>query len=846
MDKISIIPSAGLSAVGLGLVFAAAPIWAAPEETVSYDDFVRPFFESHCIECHGPDKDRGDLRLDTLGTDFSDSLDFGLWIEVMDNINLDEMPPDDEPRPDAHDARLVANWIAGELRKAERKALSRGGRVLMRRLNRAEYVNTVEDLLRLDLLPSEDPTEVLPPDGTAEGFDKVSAALMLDPSLLGKYYDVAEMLAEKALVDGPPPMETATVRVDFGRDSEDRASTDLAEGIMSIVRENDIAMMGEDVRMRHDLRFPESRKYIPVEGRYRFRIRAAGDPGESGEPIRMRISQQHPIEDLAFDTVITVEATPDDPRVYEFTAPRDPRSGHWRIEFLNGRERGHINPVYWGARDIMKDHAKEGNFKGVLRLQGRKKLEGGHDGGSLDPVWATPGKLPKLHLDWVEVTGPLYDQWPPKSHEFLMTGVDPAKATIDDARAILQNFMPRAFRRPVEAGEIEPILALVEEELAHEASFLDAIRVGVSAVLTSPGFLYLHEPSASREEERAPLNDWELASRLSYFLWSSMPDVELFELASAGELSKPEVLDAQVARMLEDPKAEAFVEGFGAQWLRTEEFRKFTPDENLYKDYTPELGEAMVHEALSFFREILRSDRPVYDFIDSDWTMLNERLAEFYGIDGVEGKEFRSVPVPAESRRGGLLGMAGVAMHGSDGNRTKPVTRAVYVREVLFNDPPNPPPPNAGEIEPNIKGENLTVRERLIQHKQIESCASCHERLDPYGLALENFNVIGLWREQQDGEDFRGNNTPEIVISGKLPNGKAYESYEEYKALLLEQKDRLVRGLAEKMIIYALGRPVEPTDRSMVDRLTERAIADNYSMKSLIHGLVFSEAFQSK
>ena len=226
--------------------------------------------------------------------------------------------------------------------------------------------------------------------------------------------------------------------------------------------------------------------------------------------------------------------------------------------------------------------------------------------------------------------------------------------------------------------------------------------------------------------------------------------------------------------------------------------------------------------------------------------MLNDRLAEFYGIDGVEGKEFRLVPIPAESRRGGLLGMAGVAMHGSDGNRTKPVTRAVYVREVLFNDPPNPPPPNAGEIEPNIKGENLTVRERLIQHKQIESCASCHERLDPYGLALENFNVIGLWREQQDGEDFRGNNTPEIVISGKLPNGKAYESYEEYKALLLEQKDRLVRGLAEKMIIYALGRPVEPTDRSMVDRLTERAIADNYSMKSLIHGLVFSEAFQSK
>jgi len=811
-----------------------------------YPDLVRPFLETHCFECHGPDKDKGDLRLDTLPADFHDPQAAGMWIEVMDNLNLGEMPPEDEPRPDADELREVASWIAAELKRAERESLARGGRVLMRRLNRAEYVNTVRDLLHLDLLPSEDPTKILPPDGTAEGFDKVSAALMVDPSLLEKYYDVAVTLADKAIVEGPQPRETKTVRLDFGRDSKDRASTDLAEEITAIVHEDDIAMMGEKTHLRHDLKFPDDRTYVPIEGRYTIRLRLAGDPGAAGEPIRVRLHQSHPIEELAFREEFVVDAPPESPKVYEFTSPRDPRSGHWHLEFLNGREKGHANPVFWHAFREGRDLGKKKDFKGVLRLQARTKLEGGHDGGSPDPVWADPAALPKLHLDWIEVEGPLYDQWPPKSHQVLLGDLDPETATASDARVILERFMPRAFRRPVETAEIEPILGLVEEELDHGGSFLDALRVGLSAVLTSPAFLYIHEPSASAAESRAPLNDFELASRLSYFLWSSMPDRELFELASAGRLSELEVLESQVARMLRDPKAEAFVAGFGGQWLRTAEFRKFAPDEKLYNNYTPELGEAMVEEALAFFREVLESGRPVHEFIDSDWTMLNDKLAAFYGIDGVEGREFRPVKLPADSPRGGLLGMAGVAMHGSDGNRTKPVTRAVYVREVLFNDPPDPPPPNAGEIEPNIKGENLTVRERLIQHQQIESCAACHRGLDPYGLALENFNVIGEWRERQDGEDFRGGNRPPIEVSGKLPNGAAFATFEEYKARLSEQKDRLVQGLAEKLIIYSLGRPLEPTDRGLVDQLTARAIDDGYSLESLITGLVLSDTFGSK
>ena len=325
-----------------------------------------------------------------------------------------------------------------------------------------------------------------------------------------------------------------------------------------------------------------------------------------------------------------------------------------------------------------------------------------------------------------------------------------------------------------------------------------------------------------------------------------MPDDQLFALAKAGKLRDANTLTAQVDRMIADPKAAGLVDGFGSQWLKTAEFRNFMPDMYLYKQYDDELGEAMVGEALAFFDEILRRDEPAFSVIDSDWTMLNERLAEFYGIDDVMGDDFRRVQLPSDSPRGGILAMAGVAMAGSDGIRTKPVHRGAYVRDVLFNDPPPPPPPNAGEVEPNIEGENLTVRERLIQHQQIKSCAACHRSIDSYGLAMENFNVIGAWRTKQDGEDFRSNKAPPIDASGTLPNGESFEDFQQFKALLLSQKERFARGLSEKMLVYALGRPVEPTDRRLVDSLATRMEENNYTLRSLIQGIVTSDAFLTK
>ncbi len=815
---------------------------------------VASFFRDYCVACHGADLQEAELRLDNLTADFASSTTVTKWIEVMDRVNLGEMPPPSEPRPDVDEVRELASWIASELRRAEKQRLSIGGRVLMRRMNRTEYINTISDLLQIEFLPSEDPTEILPPDGTAEGFDKVSAALMLDPSLLDNYLTVAQQVAQKAIVEGPPPFETRTMRLDFGPDSQERTVQELANQITSVVRENDIGMMGETLHLRRDLRYPDTNTTIPVEGKYRIRFRAAGDPGEAGETLKLRIAQQHPVESLSFEQEFVIDAAPDRPQVYETIAVRGPDSKHWRLEFLSGRQLGHANPVYWHVFREGRDAGRRGDLATVLRLESRKKLEGGHDNNSPDPIWADPSKLPKLYLDWFEVEGPLYDNWPPQSHQLLLFKGDAGEHDVDYVREIFTQFLPRAFRRPVAEEEAEPYVELVAGELERGATFHDAVRLGLTAVLSSPAFLYIHEPDVQEAHESGtenqrdphPINDYELASRLSYFLWSSMPDAELFELAESERLSDKNVLEAQVDRMLADPKAEAFVQGFGAQWLRTGEFRNFTPDEKLYPQYTPELGEAMVQESLAFFREVLMNDRPVHEFIDSDWTFLNEPLAKHYGIDGVTGDEFRRVELAADSYRGGLLGMAGIAMWGSDGNRTKPVSRAVYVREVLFNDPPDPPPPNVGEIEPNIEGEKLTVRERLIQHQQIESCAGCHRGLDPYGIALENFNVIGLWRDRQDGEDFRGGNRPEVDPSGRLPNGDTFETYDEYKALLLAQRDRLNRGLAEKMIVYAMGRPVEPSDRGFVDSLTRHMSRNDYTMRSLMKGLILSDKFLEK
>lgn len=447
-------------------------------------------------------------------------------------------------------------------------------------------------------------------------------------------------------------------------------------------------------------------------------------------------------------------------------------------------------------------------------------------------------QFPVLHFDKVEIEGPIESEWPPKSHQALFFAGD---ARSDEAyvREIFARFLPRAYRRPVSGEEVESLAAEVWEAVrSKRMTFTQAVRQGLARVLCSSGFWFLE-----RDAPSAPA--YALASRLSYFLWSTMPDDELLSLAASGKLVDNTVLGAQVDRMLKDPRISQLVRNFGGQWLGVREFGSDEPAKD-YKDYDAALKEAGRGEAYAFFAEVLRQNLPVTTFIDSDFAVLNERLAKHYGIEGVSGPEFRRVPLKPEHHRGGVLGMAGLLTYLADGTRTLPMRRGTWVLANFFNDPPGNPPANAGEIQPNTAGQNLTVRERLQRHRDEETCASCHAKLDPYGLALENYDAIGAWRDRANGEGFKGKNVPVIDASGTFPDGRSFQTIEEYKALLLDQKDAFARCLAIKMLTYALCRPVGYTDHGTVDALVAGLKQNEYRIQALVKGIILSPSFQTK
>ncbi len=834
-----------LLAACVGLASNVAGRDDALADPATHASKVRPFLETHCVKCHGPEKEKGDLRLDTLPVDFTDREALAKWLEVMDNINLGEMPPEDEPTPTVEEIDTVARWIAAEFRNAEKAARGTGGRVMIRRLSRTEYANTVRDLLRVRFLPGEGPLDLLPPGGTLDGFDKLSKALLLDPSLMSQYFEVAALVADKAIITGPPPVPTRRNRMEY----EDTSGgiQYIKEGRDTIVTDDGIISMNSGMRSDEMLRHPWNDRLIPIRGTYTMRLRVGADPGARGEPIYLRITRNGDGELWAGK----VRGTLENPEIIEITRAFDtPGSDEIQVRIENPAEFQRVNYFHSQLSRQAEEAISSGNAVGGGRIRARLGAEGMIGLSRPHPDSLDTTDYPRVFFDWIEMEGPLYEQWPPESTEQLFTHDigNQAEWTTEHAREIFARLLPRAFRRPVDGEEIDRVTDIVRGEIDAGESFPEAVKAGLIATLCSPSFLLLFEGAA--DEQTRPLVGHEIATRLSYFLWSSLPDETLDALAASGELSDPAIRAAQVDRLLADPRAEALVEGFATQWLKASEFDRFAVDRQLYRDYyaveNAGLNEAINTEPLAFFREILRADLPVTDFLDADWTMANETLAAWYGLPRVDGEEFRPVSLPADSPRGGLVAMAAVHKWGSDGNRTKPVERGKYLLDVLFNDPPNPPPPNAGEVEPNVDGENLTVRQRLDQHRVIESCRACHARIDPYGLALENFNVVGKWRTKQDGERGYWPDTAVIDAGGTFPNGLSFANVGEFRAGLADQSDRFLRGLAEKMLTYALGRGVEASDRSLVDRLVAEMKTHDLTFRSLIKAIVADETFARK
>lgn len=782
---------------------ASIPAPAAPANTAALPASVRPFLEKHCFDCHGDTEQKGGLRLDTYSTDLSKPSVEATWTDVFDRISNGSMPPKKKSRPPVDQSQQVLATLKSSLNAADMSRRNAAqGRVVLRRLNRSEYENTVRDLLGV----STDLKDVLPEDTSSMGFDNVASALNVSSVLMERYLEAADLALDEALRSGPKP-EEKDVKVDFAFDARDAKDYRWHTGVEVLPDKTFVFYNSGESPISCD----KARVKIPGKYKLSFKVYAY----RSKEPIAFRLLAGPLNYSGAKNHLIRFFDAPAD--------EKNPRTIEW------------------------VDHLpKNGTFRVVPFELGRREL------GTPEKVKAWEG--PGLAVKDVEVVGPIYESWPPASYTQIYGDVDPAKGTVADAAKILKKFVPRAFRRPVEMPELQPFVDLAKAQLAAGETFEAAIRASLKAVLCSPEFLFL-------KETQGKLDDWSLASRLSYFLWSSQPDAQLFQLAANHTLSKPEVLRAQTDRLLNDPRANAFVVNFTGQWLSLRQIDATSPDTRLYRKFDDLVQWSMLQETQQFFATILHDDLSVSTFIDSDFSILNQPLATLYNIDGIAGTEPRKVKLPPGSHRGGLLGQGAILKVTANGTSTSPVVRGAWVMRNIVGRPPQPPPPNVPAIEPDVRGA-VSIRDILAKHRTQAVCASCHATIDPPGFALESFDVIGGWREnyhtfggglQKDDKNMNGKPankwakpyTP-VDASGEMPGGKAFKDFDDFKKVLMKEKDQVARCLTEKLLTYATGAGLDFADRDSVDSILKRVNERKGGLKTLVHEVVESTVFTNK
>jgi hypothetical protein len=861
-----------LARILIPLVFAQG-LHAATD----FDREVLPFLKQHCYSCHDARKAKAGFRIDKLGTDFLSGKTADEWHEVSNQINSGEMPPKDTPRPDANAAFAVVEWVGENLKNAEREARMAGGRILMRRLNRQEYANTAGDLFRLDPNFVEKLRRELPADGKAEGFDRISSALFFDQTQMLGYLDWAGQIAREAVQSAPPKAETYVYEPEKHLNRNESPTVEVAQAIEHQIplgptfyekKATGVEMWaGHGGKPDEDKTWamvpygprPDLTKLVTQDGYYRVRVHAGASPGARGTPVVMRFTYAPgtPLESIHDITIKGTLEKPDMAEALLFLRTGQPDQQKPFVPTWNGIHNLRVNNPEWAAvhlrwlvvqGKIQKAVAARDDTE-VSRLKVERERVLKDLNAFTGPRWIphpthNVETAPRLFLDKIEVEGPFPKEWPPASH--IALGLDD-KTTHDEngLRSVFARLLPRAYRRPVEQAEVDKFVRIAASGMRREKiPFFDALRLGLQTMLCAPGFVFIQEPqpsAAATAQGTRPLTDFELASRLSYFLWSSLPDDALLSLAAQGVLKQPAPLRAEVTRMLADPKSRRFVENFAGQWLDVEQFGSVEPAKE-YKGYDAALKAASREEPLRFFQQVLTENLPVASFLDSDFLVINERLARHYGIEGVSGEAFQKVALKPEHHRGGVLGMAGLMTLLADGTRTLPVRRGAWVLEKLLNDPPPPPPPNAGDIQPNTAGAKLTVRERLQKHRDEPNCSSCHAKLDPYGLALENYDAIGAWRDRQNGEGIGGQNAPFIDPSGTLKSGRGFSGLTGYKAALLAEEEKFIRAFTQKLLTYALGRPVGYVDNATIETI----LKSEPRLQSLVHAVIASETFQTK
>ena len=812
------VPKRFAAAVVPLLVFVPVALAQGPAETAPFFEGVAPLVDRSCIRCHGG-RTATPLSIPRLSQDLSDAATFRTWQRIHDRVANGEMPPPEAPKPEAEliEAALVSLKTALTSANLENRG---GQRVPLRRLTRLEYAYTIQDLLQVDEAVAMELSQGLPAEADSGGFDTVAANQSMSPMHIRSYLEAADRALDEAIKSGPRP---ATGRREIAyADSTYLTYMSKAEilggGIIKML--DDAAVMFFDGGATY-LMHSETEGYnVPYAGRYRATLEGWAYQADTPVTLTLYRGTKQAAAAALEEMLLSYDLVGETPRTvqvetylrpYDILAPS--LADAERIDYTN----------YYAPENTVENYKGEG-----------------------------------IALRSMTIEGPLFESWPPPSTHDLLVGVEfddegglrLTKAPYEHIVDIVARFAPLAFRRPLVEGELEAYASLAQPMLEDGRPFVDAVRVPLRAILSAPPFLF-------QAGDPGRLDDLALASRLSYFLWRSMPDGELLGTAGDGNLSDPATFAAQVDRLLDDPRSERFIKDFAGQAFRLYELNATSPDASLYPEYDDRLGKAMAQETELFLAELIAEDHSVGSLIDADFTFLNRRLAEHYGVPGIEGQHMRKVTLPADSPRGGLITQASIHKVTANGTITSPIPRGNFVLANLLGQPAPPPPESVTALEPDTRGAT-TIREQLAKHRNEPVCNSCHRVIDPPGFALESFDPIGGFRTRYRAAGGEGT-TPEgfsyplpykqglpVDSTGVTADGEPFTGFEEYKRLLGRDVEQVARHLVSQLLVYSTGAEIEFADRDDVERVVAKLGDDRYPLRTMIHEVTRSDLFRTR
>ena len=848
----------------------------------TYRKQIAPILQEACVDCHGAESQEGNIRIDTLNPDLFHGDDVNWWLEVLAVLTNGEMPPPDEAEITDDERTKVIDWLSAEIQAASATRRAEGGHSSFRRMTRYEYNYALQDLLGLP----NDFAKDLPPESTSEdGFQNSSELLQMSTMQFETYTESARQALQQATIRGDRPdriwwgvsMAAAWDDAWARHEKELEKIRHTRKGEPEKL-ERELQRRTDSFRGRsHKTHFKElssgktanaswsygGAKYawapattapvvpatsdyvaviprkqklivelgdtVPDRGTLRVRVRAAKSSTE-GAPtpsLQLEFGWQASNDSAASvrisETDMRIDATEDQPRFYQWDIP--------------------LSEIY--PRNSVRNISQMGDLPSPSEFV---KLVNSSESQT------------DIQLDYVEIIAPVYDHWPPESHNRIFIASQNKTNEPAYAREVLSNFMSRAWRRNVNAAEIDQKMVLFAKIRTHCRDFEEAMIEVLASVISSPNFLYVGNRC---EAEQATLNDDDSevaslqsqesaigsklspavlrqansATQLSFFLWSSLPDEELLQLAMAGRLRETEVWEQQVERMLKDPRIQRLAKHFPRQWLGMSLLDFLDVDEMAYPQFDRSLKEAMQEEPIAFFREVLRNNHSVLDFLHAEYTMSNERLARHYGLKNVFGNHFRRVPIDVQHPRGGLLTQAGLLAMNSDGKDSHPLKRGIWLLERILNDPPPPPPPAVPEIDlADPKIAKMTLKQRIEDHRNQPACISCHAKIDPWGIAFENYDAIGSWRDEIRSRP--------VDATSVLFNGQRLNGMDGLKRFLLEHRqDQFVRAMVYKMATYGVGRPLSFRDRATIERIVADVRKQGDGLATMIKLIATSELF---